>query len=95
MSTSVDAWELSKENVLPIKRGRSVKGLNDTLAKSDNAVDKEALKLQVFEKELATKHTDEELIEHYLKYEILCISYSFKIFSLNKTLMLFLSFSPL
>jgi hypothetical protein len=24
-------WELSKENIMPIKRGRSVKGLNEVL----------------------------------------------------------------
>jgi hypothetical protein len=34
MSESAPAWETSKENVLPIKRGRSAKGLNDALSKS-------------------------------------------------------------
>jgi hypothetical protein len=34
MSEPAPAWETSKENVLPIKRGRSAKGLNDALSKS-------------------------------------------------------------
>ena len=30
--TEIDNWESSKENVLPLKRGRSVNGLNENLS---------------------------------------------------------------
>lgn len=33
---AIPSWEACKENVLPIKRGRSAKGLSDTLQKNIN-----------------------------------------------------------
>ncbi len=71
---SSDAWELSKENVVPLKRGRSAKGLSEAIqnievAKGNKALElkTEADKLQAFETELASKEADEEIIELYVR----------------------------
>lgn len=71
---STDAWELSKENVVPLKRGRSAKGLSEAIQNIDAAKGKKSLelkteaeKLQAFETELASKETDEEIIEIYVR----------------------------
>jgi hypothetical protein len=75
----VPQWELCKENVLPIKRGRSTKGLQETLSKpatlsdqgQDNNNSVEQLREQLFEEELAklsTGDSPKDLLEAYLKY---------------------------
>lgn len=71
----MDTWEASKENVLPIKRGRSVKGLCENLEKpiiqqSNNSVEK--MQEKIFENNLKMKVPDEksetEMLDAYLQY---------------------------
>jgi len=71
---STDAWELSKENVVPLKRGRSAKGLSEAIQKIESSngnkglsLDMEAEQTRSFETELARKECDEEIIELYVR----------------------------
>ena len=55
----MENWETSKENVMPIKRGRSTKGLNDAL---QNIEETNGNKNKLESLELAkTKEFDEKL----------------------------------
>jgi hypothetical protein len=72
---SADAWELSKENVMPLKRGRSAKGLSEAILKIEStsgnksiAIDLEAQKLRLFEDALSKSKNDDEIIELYMRY---------------------------
>ena len=59
----MDNWEACKENVLPIKRGRNVKDLNENLEKSVDNTNKNSLdKIQeaYFENNLKSKETEEK-----------------------------------
>jgi checkpoint serine/threonine-protein kinase len=64
-------WEACKENVLPIKRGRSAKGLSESLSKAistDTSIDK--LREKVFEDALSAAATKspKELLDSYVTY---------------------------
>jgi hypothetical protein len=64
-------WEACKENVLPIKRGRSAKGLSESLQvknHENSAIDK--LREKVFEDSLcnAQKSGCKDLLEAYISY---------------------------
>ena len=68
--TAVPVWEASKENVLPIKRGRSAKGLSASLA---HPVSKETLNAdqeRAFEHQLSDKSVVDPLqrLELYVRY---------------------------
>ena len=69
-STSpLPTWEACKENVLPIKRGRSAKGLSDTLAVPQKAIDLNAVE-QSYEDRLtaALNGSPEILLDAYIAY---------------------------
>ena len=70
MSTeNAPAWEAYKENVLPIKRGRSVKGLSESLQKSSDSASIDKLREKVFEDTIiAAGKTPKELLEAYILY---------------------------
>jgi hypothetical protein len=77
-------WEQSKENVLPIKRGRSTKGLQDAFSKpliaqhngnngSDGVPEQESIEVlreQIFEEDIKVAATvgPSDVLESYLKY---------------------------
>lgn len=68
--TEVPAWEASKENVLPIKRGRSAKGLSVSLA---HPVSNEALNAdqeRAFERQINNNSVTDPLqkLEVYVRY---------------------------
>lgn len=67
----MENWEASKENVLPLKRGRNVKELNETLEKVDT-MKASTLKLMqesVFEASINdTTKTPLELLDAYSNY---------------------------
>ena len=62
-------WEACKENVLPIKRGRSAKGLSDTLAVPQKSIDVNASE-QSYEDRLtvALNGPSEVLLDAYIAY---------------------------
>lgn len=62
------AWEACKENVLPIKRGRSAKGLSDTLLKSSDSLLSDKLCEKAFEDAItaAGKSSPKELLDAYI-----------------------------
>ena len=69
-----EEWELSKENVVPVKRGRSAAVLSDTLAtqKYARTEDTDEAFIQRFEDLLATQQQDAlarlSTFESYLKW---------------------------
>jgi hypothetical protein len=69
-NVNVPSWEASKENVLPIKKGRSVKGLSEALSRnviSENTNEKNQEK--AFETELKTEFANaEDKLAVYIKY---------------------------
>ena len=64
------AWEASKENVLPIKRGRSAKGLSETLVRPLSEDSHLEAQEQAFETQLKDTAYAEPLerLELYCKY---------------------------
>ena len=71
MSESAPAWETSKENVLPVKRGRSAKGLSDALSKPKLHSEQENLaRIADFDSELQNCPTEEayQRLDIYIKY---------------------------
>lgn len=65
----VPAWEACKENVLPIKRGRSAKGLNDALSATSSS----SLAVQEKSFELACEAAEKsgscsDILEKYCQY---------------------------
>jgi hypothetical protein len=70
MENVVPTWEASKENVLPLKRGRSVKGLSKALESNAHASDL-LTQEQSFEQQIeeTKKSSDKErLLKDYLAY---------------------------
>jgi hypothetical protein len=70
-SENAPTWEACKENVLPIKRGRSAKGLSESLQvknHENSAIDK--LREKVFEDSIcnARKSGCKDLLEAYIFY---------------------------
>ena len=66
---SENEWELSKENVIPIKRGRSVKGLQESLLKPHHGEDTDSAREQVFQEELKlNKDSPIAQLDTYIKY---------------------------
>ena len=64
----MEAWEQSKENVQPIKRGRSTKGLNDALATNQDSCLIDSI-IADFEKQIkVSKITGSDLLEIYIRY---------------------------
>ena len=71
---SADAWETCKENVLPLKRGRSAKGLTEAIQRVESSngrksteEDAESEKLQAFERELTSAADDQSLLSAYIR----------------------------
>lgn len=60
------AWETSKENVLPVKRGRSTKGLQNSLNHIHNTAQKGTN--SIFEEELAGEQTPSSILDVYVRY---------------------------
>lgn len=84
----MENWETSKENVMPIKRGRSTKGLNDAL---QNIEETNGNKNKLESLELAkTKEFDEKL-EKLSDYEDILNLYIGYYIILNHMNILFLS----
>eukprot|EP01035_Chromulina_nebulosa_P019674 gene19674-25592_t len=68
-NNDIPKWEASKENILPIKRGRSVKGLNDNISNNisiNNTLLKEEKEFEL----LLINHKDskDNLLDSYIKY---------------------------
>jgi len=72
-------WESCKENVLPIKRGRSAKGLCEVLkdptngndngsSSSSSAKDINRLREQVFEDTIKNSTSPKQLLDTYISY---------------------------
>ena len=70
-------WESCKENVLPIKRGRSAKGLSEVLkdpindngsSSSNDAKDINRLREQVFEDTIKNSTSTKQLLDTYISY---------------------------
>lgn len=71
MSVDAPIWENCKENVMPIKRGRSVKVLEDSLSlKSSETRAQLENQEKLFEKNLKENESSpkQDLLEIYLKY---------------------------
>ncbi len=65
----VPAWELSKENVVPIKKGRSAKGLGEKLSTNENNVGNlTTTQESTFEKDLASENNATLLLDIYTRY---------------------------
>jgi hypothetical protein len=62
------AWEACKENVLPIKRGRSAKGLSDTLQNNDHLIDSSREKIFSDSIITAGKESPKALLDAYVLY---------------------------
>jgi hypothetical protein len=64
------AWEACKENVLPIKRGRSAKGLSDTLLKSSDSLLSDRMCEKTFEDAIsaAGNASPKQLLDAYILY---------------------------
>ena len=64
------AWETCKENVIPIKRGRSAKGLSESLQKTSECVLNDRTREILFEETLITagKSSTKELLDAYVLY---------------------------
>ena len=62
------AWEACKENVIPIKRGRSAKGLSETLSKSSESLLSDKLCEKAFDDAItaASKTSPKELLDAYI-----------------------------
>ena len=68
-ATTDNEWELRKENVIPIKRGRSVKGLQESLLRPNHLDESESTREKGFQDELKA-HVDSPIgqLETYIKY---------------------------
>ena len=69
MESLPPTWEACKENVIPIKRGRSAKGLSEVLKEptcNDNDINK--LREQVFEDAIANSTSSKQLLDTYISY---------------------------
>lgn len=71
----METWEACKENILPIKRGRSVKGLNETLDKpfpKNGEFSVEKMQENIFVNTLKLKVPEEktelEMLDAYINY---------------------------
>lgn len=69
---SVPQWEISKENIIPIKKGRSAKGLSESklivsLSESE-CLDKEKLLFEEKLEQASNKNDSMEKLEIYIKY---------------------------
>ena len=64
------AWEACKENVLPIKRGRSAKGLSESLQKNSDSATIDKVREKLFEDTIiaAGKSSPKELLSAYVLY---------------------------
>ena len=67
---SAPVWEACKENVIPIKRGRSAKGLSESLQKTSEIVSNDKLREKFFEDKIiaAGKSSTKELLDAYVLY---------------------------
>jgi hypothetical protein len=66
-SEDTPAWEMSKENVVPLKRGRSARGLGEALA-SVKSFSQESNYENEFEIQLKNSGNSSEMLEIYVKY---------------------------
>ena len=64
------SWEACKENVIPLKRGRSAKGLSEVLSRNIDSASGDALREKAFEDSLlvAAKLSGKELLNSYTLY---------------------------
>lgn len=64
------AWEACKENVLPIKRGRSAQGLSNTLLKNSDSLLSDKLCEKTFEDAItaAGNASPKELLDAYISH---------------------------
>lgn len=69
-ASTAPAWEACKENVLPIKRGRSAKGLSESLQKNCESASIDKLREKLFEDSIvaASKSSPKELLDSYILY---------------------------
>ena len=66
---SAPVWETCKENVIPIKRGRSAKGLSESLQKTSESVSNDKLREKIFEDTIiAAGKSSKELLDAYVLY---------------------------
>lgn len=66
-SSETPNWEALKENVLPVKKGRSAKGLSMKLAENNSKMDNKARE-QAFEDLLDAAKSPKECLQSYIKY---------------------------
>ncbi len=64
----MDVWEASKENVMPLKRGRSIKTLNENLEKPLKHEKVEKMHENIFEEKIKTSNTSIDLLASYINY---------------------------
>lgn len=69
-ASSTPTWEACKENVLPIKRGRSAKGLSESLQKNNEDLSENNSRDKIFEDSIiaAAKSSPKELLDAYSLY---------------------------
>ena len=69
-ASNTPTWEACKENVLPIKRGRSAKGLSESLQKNTEDLSENNSRDIIFEDSIiaASKSSPKELLDAYSLY---------------------------
>ena len=69
-ASNTPTWEACKENVLPIKRGRSAKGLSESLQKNNEDLSENNSRDKTFEDSIiaAAKSSPKNLLDAYSLY---------------------------
>lgn len=68
MAENLPTWEACKENVLPIKRGRSARGLSSTLDRGVSGVSADEEREHQFQDEIAAAFEPKHLLDVYVQY---------------------------
>lgn len=63
-----DNWELFKENVLPVKRGRRVNELNENIDKKHNVNALEKVQEKLFEENIRSQTAPLDALRAYINY---------------------------
>jgi hypothetical protein len=67
-SSNTPAWEMSKENVVPLKRGRSARGLGEALASLKSFNNQESNYENEFENQLKNATNSTDVLDIYVRY---------------------------
>lgn len=67
-NADIPAWEMSKENVVPLKRGRSAKGLGEALSTTKSFSQTESSVEIEFETQIRNSSHSSDILDVYIKY---------------------------